>query len=305
MQPIAGQFHTVRAAPYVKPRMADPAPSRLEYRVQRWTLTPFVRSVLKFGLPGVLVLGLVLSFVTNDTAMQTLHGKVTEAQLSVSARPEYRFDSLAFDGASPALQVEIAEALALEFPISGLHLDLEALQAKAAEVPGVAGVFVSLAPGGQLRVVVQEVPAVAVWRSDDGLALLAQDGTVLRHVDNRAGYADLPLVAGDGAPDHLGAVGAILDELSPIAADVRGLVWIGQRRWDVVLSHGRTIHLPENGALQALQQIMVLQQTRGLLDRDIAAVDYRYPHRPVVRLNPDALAQLRAGRGVSIEGIGQ
>ncbi|MGV6839396.1 MAG: cell division protein FtsQ/DivIB [Planktomarina sp.] len=307
MQPIAGQFHTIRAVRPgpVRPRSSDPAPSKLEYRVQRWTLTPAVRTFLKVGLPVAAVLTFVGAFATNDAAMTALQTKVSEAQQSVSARPEYRFDAMQFQGASPALQAEITAALGLQFPISGLHLDLEMLQAKAKTVAAVDTVLISLAPGGQLNVQVTEVPAVALWRSKDGLALLSQNGDVLRYIEDRSQYVHLPLVAGEGAPAHLGAVGAILDELSEIKGDVRGLIWVSERRWDIALSHGRMIHLPENGALQALQQIMVLQQTRGLLDRDIAAVDYRYPARPVVRLTPAALEQLRAGRGISIEGIVQ
>jgi len=74
---------------------------------------------------------------------------------------------------------------------------------------------------------------------------------------------------------------------------VRGLVRVGERRWDVVLDRGQTIMLPEAGAVTALRQVIALHDTQDVLNRDVIIVDMRDVARPVLRLSDTAIAELR------------
>ena len=44
----------------------DPAPSRLNYRLQRWLLTPGVRLFLRAGVPFAVVFGAVSLYMSDD-----------------------------------------------------------------------------------------------------------------------------------------------------------------------------------------------------------------------------------------------
>ena len=57
--------------------------------------------------------------------------------------------------------------------------------------------------------------------------------------------------------------------------------------------------LPETGAADALRQVIALQASEALLDRDISVVDMRNADRPILRLNPDALQSLRDARATA------
>ena len=71
-----------------------------------------------------------------------------------------------------------------------------------------------------------------------------------------------------------------------------------QQRWDLVLVRGPRIMLPEAGAVTALERALALARAGDLLERDVAALDLRHAQRPVLRLNPDAMDELRRIRAL-------
>ena len=128
---------------------------------------------------------------------------------------------------------------------------------------------------------------------------------MLRRVPLRADFAHLPLIAGEGAIAYLREARGVLDTAAPISDRLRGLVRIGERRWDLVLLDGQTIALPEANPEQVLAQVIVLSAAQDLFERDILLIDFRNPRRPTLRLRPQALAGLKQVKGVTFSEICQ
>jgi cell division protein FtsQ len=116
----------------------------------------------------------------------------------------------------------------------------------------------------------------------------------------RADRADLPLIAGVGAATSIPEARALLQAASPLANRLRGLVRMGDRRWDLVLDRNQRVLLPAEGAVGALQTLLARDAAENLLARDLIAVDLRDPKRPVLRLAPAALDALRIARGITL-----
>jgi len=114
---------------------------------------------------------------------------------------------------------------------------------------------------------------------------------------------DLPLLAGAGAREHVREALALMDAALPLGDRLRGLVRVGARRWDLVLDRNQRIRLPEQGAMQALERVLALDQAQDLLARDLLFVDMRNPNRPVLNVSPGALETLRAIRGTPSEAL--
>ena len=144
----------------------------------------------------------------------------------------------------------------------------------------------------------------AIWRRDPvqgetGLDLLDKTGRRVAMILSRKDRPDLPLIAGQGADDAVPEAMELLAVLEPqLGARLRGLVRMGERRWDVVLDRDQRILLPEHDPLAALNQLMAMDQRERLLARDILTVDLRLAARPTIRLTPRALAQLRGEQGL-------
>jgi cell division protein FtsQ len=109
---------------------------------------------------------------------------------------------------------------------------------------------------------------------------------------------DLPLIAGEGANAAVPEALALLAAAGPIQPRLRGMVRMGERRWDIVLDRDQRILLPEGDPVPALERVIALDKAETLLARDVIAVDLRNEDRPVLRLAPDAMNTLRASQGV-------
>jgi cell division protein FtsQ len=154
--------------------------------------------------------------------------------------------------------------------------------------------------GGILQVMITERVPVAVWRTEAGLTLLDDGGHRVAGLMSRSDRPDLPLIAGDGAdlatPEALDLIAAA----GPLTPRIRGLVRMGNRRWDLVLDRDQRVLLPEKNPVQALERLLALDQAQDLMNRDILTVDLRSDHRPTLRLTPNALADMRRAQGIDI-----
>jgi cell division protein FtsQ len=148
---------------------------------------------------------------------------------------------------------------------------------------------VRIRPGGVLQIDVTERLPVVVWRDRSGIALLDETGTYVDEVLRRTARVDLPLIAGNGADQHVTEALALIAATGPLSDRVRGLVRIGERRWDVVLDRDQRILLPVDNPVRALEHVIALNQARDMLKRDLVVVDMRIAARPTIRMSPEAV----------------
>lgn len=280
------------------PPRRDPAPSRWAYRMQRLWLTPLFRKLFRVGLP-VLVLALTVGLYLGDEGRRAgVAGAVADLRDRFQERPEFLVTLVSIEGASPDLAKAVRERLAIKLPQSSFDLDLDAALLRAAALDAVADVELRVRSGGVLQVLITERDPVLVWRQDDALTMLDATGHRVAGLALRADRADLPLIAGEGADLATAEALEILAAAQPIAPRLRGLVRMGMRRWDIVLDRDQRVLLPAANPTAALERLLALDQAEDLLARDISAVDLRSDHRPVLRLAPFALTELRRARGL-------
>jgi len=132
------------------------------------------------------------------------------------------------------------------------------------------------------------------------LELLDADGRRVAAIAHRMHRYDLPLIVGEGADRAAPEALALYNAAEPLVPRLRGLVRMGERRWDVVLDRDQRIMLPETGAIEALEQVIALDQAQDLLARDISAVDMRNAHRPTLRMGQLAVAELRKIKAIEL-----
>lgn len=271
----------------------DPAPSRLAYRVQRLWLTPLFRKAVFRGVPVLLALSLPALLLADADRRAGLETRIVALRDQIASRPEFMVKLMAVDGASAEVDEDIREILPLDFPVSSFDLDLEAMRQTVVDLDAVKSADLRIRPGGILELVlVERVPSV-IWRGEDGLELLDGKGNRVAQLSDRAARPDLPVIAGAGADRVVPEALALIAVAAPVGARLRGLVRMGERRWDVVLDRGQRILLPEVGALETLERVIALDQVADMLARDVVAVDMRNPARPTLRLAPGAVDELQ------------
>ena len=280
----------------------DPAPSRLQYRLERMWLRPIWRRAARVGIPAVLVAVTAGIWLSDQDRRALLTDGVQQVMDKVQSRDEFQVRTMTVEGASPVVDKALRAMLPVDLPASSFDIDLTALRLKVMELDVIESIDLRIKPGGILSAVVKEREPAILWRHARGIEILDKTGHRVASVTSRDVRPDLPLIAGEGADLAVTEAMALVDAAGPILPRVRGLVRRGERRWDLVLDHGQRIMLPATGALTALEAAMAIDRAQDMLGRDIAVVDLRNPSRPVMRLGIDARNTIRQARGEPLLG---
>ncbi len=281
------------------PMRRDPAPSRWAYRMQRLWLTPLFRVTMRIGMPIFLIVTVVSIYLADADRRAALARSYAEIKTSIEQRPEFMVGLMAIDGASPELTDAVRAKVQQPLPISRFDLDLDAIRMQAESLDAVASALVRVGAGGVLQVTITERVPAFLWRSDAGLMMIDATGHRIAGLSDRSDRSDLPLIAGAGADGAVGEAAAILQAVGPLAPRLRALVRISERRWNLVLDRDQTVFLPAQNPIGALEALIALNQAEDLLARDLTSIDLRNEHRPVLRLVPFALEELRRAQGIA------
>lgn len=269
----------------------DPAPSRWSYRMQRVLLTPMYRRILRYGVPFALIGGVAAWYLTDPAVQQRITLTVADIRHQIQTRPEFMVKLMSVNGASERVAEEVREVFTYTLPASSFDMDLDAVRVAVEELPAVASAAVRVRQGGVLEIRVSERQPAALIRVPKGLMVVDTEGVALDAVASRIERPDLPVLTGAGAALAVSEALAIGAAAAPLKDRMRGLVRMGERRWDLVLDRDQRILLPSADPVRALERVIVLNEAQDMLERDIAVVDMRLADRPTLRMNESATGE--------------
>ncbi|MEL6219272.1 MAG: cell division protein FtsQ/DivIB [Pseudomonadota bacterium] len=283
------------------PEAVKAGPSRAAYRLRRAWAQAWVRTAVTVYLPLTL-LGLVAwGIVSTDRLRLAIQAEVAGVLSNIAERPEFTVRGVDIRGGTPDLRDEIIEMTAHYAGQSSLRLDLGALRDEVEGLGWVASASVFFDPSGMLRIKVSERVPAAVWRDPDTtLWVLDAEGVVIAATEKRLDYPALPLLIGLGAPQKLADVRQLMAAAPALMPRIRAFARVGKRRWSLVLDREMVVMLPAEGPVKALKGIMALQFGEEVFARDLAVIDLRIPHRPTLRLAPQAAEALVLRRAVEL-----
>ena len=280
--------------------LGDPAPSRWSYRLLRLMLTPYLRICLFYGVPlGLLAVELWLNF-SNEDRRDALREMYDTIYLSIIERPEFMVNVMSVSGASDTLTDDVREVLPIDLPVSSFALDLDQVHEMVMGLGPVKDVVVRVQSGGVLEINVMERTPAFLWRRANGLELLDETGAFVRQAVTRLDYPHLPLIAGEEADTQIETAQSILVAAAPLHDRLRGLVFIGGRRFDVVLDGGQIIRLPEQDPVSALERAIMLDHSEQLLARAVSVIDLRLENRPTLQVSESALDILKDNKNMQL-----
>ena len=279
---------------FPKLKKRDPAPSRLGYKFSRWMLSPFIKKSVFFGMPLIILVLPVFIFLKDQNNKNLVEEIVLDFYRKIIERPEFMLSALSIQGSSDSLNAEIREILGLNFPISSFDLDLADLRNRVLSLPPVETAEVRLEGGSILHVKVKEKVPALLLKDDTGIHVLNKNGDYIRPLLSTEYGSKLPVITGEGAQKAAAEAFILFSALHDKLDEVRGLVLVGGRRWNIVLKSGQVIMLPEKKSEQAVQKILILDKAEKILSRDIAVFDFRLPYRITLRFPENKDGQINS-----------
>jgi cell division protein FtsQ len=246
-----------------------------------------------FGMSAsILLIGAALGYgAVRGQHVPTVVDWLKEARDVAANSLGFRIAAISLSGGKEVSREEILTTAGVTGDASLLFLDADAARARLMANPWIADAAVLKLYPDRLQIAITERQAFALWQKDGHVNVIAADGTVLEpFVEDR--YLGLPLVVGHGAERQAKDFLVFLDRYPDIRAVLRASIMVAERRWNLRLTNGIDVRLPESNIGGALDRLVALDRDKKLLSRDITMIDLRLPDRVTVRLS-DAAAQAR------------
>lgn len=201
----------------------------------------------------------------------------------VGAITPFKLADVTVEGRDYVERSSILAALNVSRGDSLLGIDLQASRRRLEAIDWVEWATVERRLPDTLYVTLKERRAVAIWQNGNEYTLIDKNGRTVRASRMPPGAESLLLLGGPGAPEHVGDLLLLLTYEPSIARQLRSAVWVGQRRWNLILNNGVEIWLPEEDAIAALQHVTKLEGQHKLLSREFGVVDLRLPDKLYLR----------------------
>lgn len=212
-----------------------------------------------------------------DNAVAGIDGFVVETFADIG----FRVEDVLVVGRDRTGRANLLKALRVERGAPLFGFDPREARARIESLPWVMAASVERLLPNTVLVRVEEREPLALWQKNGRFRLIDRRGEVIVDRDLKP-FANLPVLAGEGAPKHAADLIALIKAEPHLAAMVKAAVRVGDRRWNVRLVNNIDIRLPEIDARGAWRRLADYQRRHRVLERDVRVLDLRLPDRLIV-----------------------
>ena len=267
----------------MKQTKSYPRPSKIRYRLERVWLRLWLRKLILY-LSLILVFSTfcLLIFVYSNDWIKLKDYK-NYFKNNIFERPELSVSKLEIKTTNLDLINQINAILKLSFPINSIKLDINHIQKIINQIDSVESSNVRINDSGVLLVEVIERKPVAVYRENDDLALIDLKGYKINNIFSRNDRNDLPLIVGTGGNYQVKEALEIYQLLSIYLNEIRGLIRIGERRWDIIFKNNKRIKLSEKYPKRSLRNFLSSDKSYLISSNDFVIIDLRFTNKIILR----------------------
>ena len=175
-------------------------------------------------------------------------------------------------------------------------MDIKNAQARVQSLNWVDTAIVRRLWPNRVVVHVNERIPYALWQENGAFKLVDASGVNIA-VQDMAEFSRLPLIVGTGAEQNAHAFLTQLNQYEVLRNRVDSVVYVNQRRWDILLADGALrVLLPEENLGKALASLAEYHQKHGVLDLNLERIDMRVEGRLYLRPIVSARKQTKRGK---------
>lgn len=206
------------------------------------------------------------------------------SMVDASAKAGFKLEDIYVEGRHRTPREDLIAALQVQRGDPMFGIDLAATRQRLEEISWVKSATLERRLPGELHVLLTERDPIAVWQNQGHYYLVDKEGLVVG--DQVQDFPDLPLIVGEGAPDHAAALLAMLASEPDLQKRVKAAQWVSGRRWNLSFDRaqgGVDVRLPEENPTDSWHELAQIEKDQKVLDRKITLIDMRLPDRLVLR----------------------
>jgi len=243
---------------------------------------------------GALALLLLISWSWTNRWPHRAVASVQRSALHATQKLGFSLGSVMVEGRRYTERAALLDALDVRMGSPILSFNPILSYEKIAALPWVESAAVIRKLPDAIVVRLNERVPMALWQHEGKTVVIDGQGRPLVSASPEA-FGDLPLVAGDAAPEQTRALLLLLRDYPNITEILKAASRVGQRRWNLFLKPNVLVQLPEKDEAGALAQLTHLIEEQKMLERDVAMIDLRIHGRLIVEPEK-ALIRLQEGK---------
>jgi cell division septal protein FtsQ len=159
-------------------------------------------------------------------------------------------------------------------------LNLSLLKENILSLKGIKSVNIKVILPNKVCITTQKRKPIAVWWDYERFFLVDEDGVIISEGVSEKDKKDYTFIVGVGAIDNLKSISNLFI-YSNYNGRIASMRFLGKRRWDIVLSDGTLIKLPEKNEVAAIKLLDKLLGSKTNLIAGGSIVDMRLAPKKV------------------------
>ena len=132
-------------------------------------------------------------------------------------------------------------------------------------------------PNG-LIVRVNERDPWVLWKTDGKYYVIDTQGDIIEESSSKH-YPQLLILSGRKAPQAFPELETLFKSEPALVKQIKGAIYVGERRWDLVLAEGTQVKLPETKISEALSVLKRILENQTIAFKNIKSIDLRLHDR--------------------------
>lgn len=230
---------------------------------------------------GAIALILVISWLWYSQWPRDLLHRAGNTAINVTRKAGFAVSDVTVEGRRYTDKTALYIALGVRAGGPVFAFDPQEAHDNVMKLPWTKNVTILRSLPNKIVVKLEEREPIARWQNQDKTIVIDSDGLELTEARAEE-FTNLPLVVGNAAPEQTKPLLQLLRDHPVVARVLKAAVRVGERRWNFYLHPNLLIRLPEREPEKALTKLTQLIQEQKILDRNVVAVDLRFPDRMVI-----------------------
>lgn len=238
-------------------------------------------SLLALAISGVLLWKPFL------TALDAFENNITLRGHTFFKRIGFQVNDLIVEGRSLTSQKDVLKAVNVQRGNSLFASDLKEIKKRLEALSWVRTATVQRRWPFTIYVRLVEYKPIALWQQKAIFYLVDDQGHHFA-IPKDSPFQSLPILTGEEAPKNAPDLFSVLREFPSIIGRVTGAIYLGKRRWDLMLDNRLKLKLGEGKIKQSLTHFVHLEESSKISDKNVIAIDLRFEDKVYFQLAPEA-----------------
>lgn len=251
----------------------------------------FVKAPLLLGLPTAFILWLSLS--QNAADMMSYFQRTISHKL---AKNGFSVQKINLMGHLNTKEERVLRSIHLEKTQPIFDLDLQKSREILEKLPWIRSAVIRRQLPDTIHIRLVEKLPIALFQRDQKLTLVDDKGQSIQNCSTEH-FHHLPVIVGDSAMENFPALLRQLSHYPELQNRLTGAIYMGKRRWDLILDGHLKVKLPEEKMEESFAFLDKLDKEKQLTRKDISTIDLRLSDRMYLYLKPETMKKINAQSG--------